>query len=187
MCGHVFCYKCISEFLKGYDNICPAVECNEKIGDDVVFSKSTLRSGISGALGDANSESFHNVDYSVVQRKNYCSSKIKAVLEILQSFCNVKNPGSYGASSSGCSKDSFFDSSDDEDFFSEVGPSKFTRTTEGPVKAIVFSQWNSMLDLVEQSLEEFSITYRRLDGTMTLAARDRAVKDFNTDPEVSNP
>ena len=28
MCGHVFCYKSISEFLKGSDNICPAVEKN---------------------------------------------------------------------------------------------------------------------------------------------------------------
>ncbi|CAA6673393.1 unnamed protein product [Spirodela intermedia] len=37
--------------------------------------------------------------------------------------------------------------------------------SEPPVKAIVFSQ--------------------RLDGSMSLASRERAVKDFNTDPEVS--
>ncbi|KAI9084982.1 hypothetical protein K1719_032974 [Acacia pycnantha] len=189
MCGHVFCYQCVSEYLTGYDNICPAVECNEKIGDDVVFSKSTLRSGISGALGDASSASYQHVDFSVLQQRNYCSSKIKAVLEILQSYCKVKNPGSDGLSSSGCSRNSSPETSDDEDFFSEVRPTKYTGkysecSTEGPVKAIVFSQWNSMLDLVERALEEFSITYRRLDGTMTLVARDNAVEDFNTDPEV---
>ncbi|KAK9988170.1 hypothetical protein SO802_028409 [Lithocarpus litseifolius] len=54
---------------------------------------------------------------------------------------------------------------------------------EGPIKTIIFSQWTSMLDLVETSLSESCIQYTRLDGTMTLGARDRAVKDFNTDPE----
>ncbi|KAI5591955.1 hypothetical protein BDE02_04G119200 [Populus trichocarpa] len=58
--------------------------------------------------------------------------------------------------------------------------------TEGPIKAIVFSQWTSMLDLVEISLNQYCIQCRRLDGiTMTLSSRDRAVKDFNTDPEVT--
>ena len=57
--------------------------------------------------------------------------------------------------------------------------------TEGPIKAIVFSQWTSMLDLVEISLNQYCIQCRRLDGiTMTLSSRDRAVKDFNTDHEV---
>jgi len=41
-----------------------------------------------------------------------------------------------------------------------------------------------MLDLVEISLNQYCIQYRRLDGTLTLSSRDRAVKDFNTDPKV---
>jgi SNF2 family DNA or RNA helicase len=41
-----------------------------------------------------------------------------------------------------------------------------------------------MLDLVETAMEQSGVKYRRLDGRMTLTARDRAVKDFNTDPEV---
>lgn len=51
-------------------------------------------------------------------------------------------------------------------------------------KAIVFSQWTGMLDLLEACLKSSSIQYRRLDGTMTVVARDKAVKDFNTLPEV---
>lgn len=51
-------------------------------------------------------------------------------------------------------------------------------------KAIVFSQWTRMLDLVEVCLKDSSIGYRRLDGTMSVGARDKAVKDFNTLPEV---
>ncbi|KAI9120607.1 hypothetical protein K1719_007640 [Acacia pycnantha] len=52
-------------------------------------------------------------------------------------------------------------------------------------KAIVFSQWTRMLDLLEACLKNSSIQYRRLDGTMSVAARDKAVKDFNTLPEVT--
>ncbi|KAI3764094.1 hypothetical protein L2E82_14097 [Cichorium intybus] len=56
--------------------------------------------------------------------------------------------------------------------------------SEGPIKAIVFPQWTRMLDLVEMSLNQHCIEYRRLDGSMSLVSRDRAVKEFNTDPEV---
>ncbi|KAJ6927001.1 hypothetical protein NC651_011176 [Populus alba x Populus x berolinensis] len=57
--------------------------------------------------------------------------------------------------------------------------------TEGPIKAIVFSQWTSMLDLVEISLNQHCIQYRRFDRTKALSSRrDMDVKDFNTDPEV---
>ena len=42
----------------------------------------------------------------------------------------------------------------------------------GPFKAVVFSQWTSMLDLLEPSLNKYMIQYRRLDGTMSLVARD---------------
>jgi SNF2 family DNA or RNA helicase len=41
-----------------------------------------------------------------------------------------------------------------------------------------------MLDLLETCLKDSSIQYRRLDGTMSVLARDKAVKDFNTLPEV---
>ncbi|CAI9109535.1 OLC1v1009370C1 [Oldenlandia corymbosa var. corymbosa] len=51
-------------------------------------------------------------------------------------------------------------------------------------KAIMFSQWTSMLDLVEKDLRDTGLKYRRLDGTMSLVARDVAVEDFNTNPEV---
>ncbi|KAL4586411.1 hypothetical protein LXL04_011047 [Taraxacum kok-saghyz] len=56
--------------------------------------------------------------------------------------------------------------------------------SEGPIKAIVFSQWTRMLDLVQGSLDDNCVEYRRLDGSMTLVSRDRAVKEFNTDPQV---
>ncbi|VVB14763.1 unnamed protein product [Arabis nemorensis] len=42
-----------------------------------------------------------------------------------------------------------------------------------------------MLDLLEACLIRSHIQYRRLDGTMSVAARDKAVQGFNTLPEVS--
>jgi SNF2 family DNA or RNA helicase len=55
---------------------------------------------------------------------------------------------------------------------------------ESTEKAIVFSQWTSMLDLLETPLKNAGFCYRRLDGTMSVLARDKAVSDFNTRPEV---
>ncbi|KAK7343294.1 hypothetical protein VNO77_11934 [Canavalia gladiata] len=180
MCSHVFCYQCVSEYLTGEDSTCPAVDCKAVINEDVVFSRATLRCCISDDCGGSSSANLHLYDYSLVQQSDYTSSKIKAVLEVLQSNCKLKIPGEYGDSLS----------SDAEDSDSDVRISKHLRkysesATEGPLKAIVFSQWTSMLDLVETSLRQSSIQYRRLDGRMTLVARDKAVKDFNTDPEIT--
>jgi superfamily II DNA or RNA helicase len=50
-------------------------------------------------------------------------------------------------------------------------------------KALVFSQWTSLLDLIQKDLDAASITYNRLDGS----TRDRqsVVDSFQSDPNVS--
>ncbi|CAA7041133.1 unnamed protein product [Microthlaspi erraticum] len=53
-----------------------------------------------------------------------------------------------------------------------------------PIKTLVFSQWTGMLDLLETNLVKNGMTFRRLDGTMSLLARDIAVKELNNDPSV---
>ncbi|CAL0320632.1 unnamed protein product [Lupinus luteus] len=193
MCSHVFCYQCVSDFLTADDNTCPATYCKETVGEDVVFSKATLRSCISDDLDGSSSSNSHHVDYSLFQDSEYNSSKIKAVLEILMSNRKMKAPSSGSPNTSGGRGDLL--SSDVlcvEDCDSDVQVTKHTKrysepATEGPIKAIIFSQWTSMLDLVEDALKQsrIRIRYRRLDGRMTLLARDKAVKDFNTDPEVT--
>ncbi|KAJ6678881.1 HELICASE-LIKE TRANSCRIPTION FACTOR CHR28 [Salix viminalis] len=169
MCGHVFCNQCVSEYLTGDDNTCPATDCKEQLGSDVVFSEATLRRRISDNFDASSSHSKYD-DKSTVLQHEYSSSKIKAVLEVIQSHCKAGSPISEFNGSAGCSETSMANSN---------------LSTEGPIKAIVFSQWTSMLDLVEFSLNQHCIQYRRLDGTMTLSSRDKAVKDFNTDPEVT--
>ncbi|KAA8541438.1 hypothetical protein F0562_025401 [Nyssa sinensis] len=190
MCGHVFCYQCVSDYLTGDDNTCPAPECKEQLGTDVVFSKATLKSCISDDLESNTSSSAEFVEKSIVLQNEYSSSKIKAVLQILQSHCISKSPNSELHSFVRCNGNSSYSEAYSES--SHPGGSAAKHTTvdsdsqnEGPVKAIVFSQWTSMLDLVEISLNQSCLQYRRLDGTMTLNSRDRAVKEFNTDPEVT--
>jgi SNF2 family DNA or RNA helicase len=53
-----------------------------------------------------------------------------------------------------------------------------------PDKVLVFSQWTSMLDLLEGPLRTRRIEFRRLDGTMSVGQRERAVTDFEASPGV---
>jgi DNA repair protein RAD16 len=100
--GHVFCYQCVSEYLTGDDNACPASDCKEQLGSDVVFSEATFRRRISDNLASSSNSTYD--DTSVVLQHEYSSSKIKAVLEV-QSHCKVESPisgfnGSTGSSAS---------------------------------------------------------------------------------------
>jgi len=52
------------------------------------------------------------------------------------------------------------------------------------VKSIVFSQWTSMLDMVETPLRKAGIKFVRLDGGMAGYQREKAVSSFREDPSV---
>ncbi|KAI0527255.1 hypothetical protein KFK09_002854 [Dendrobium nobile] len=196
ICGHVFCNQCICEHLTGDDNICPSANCGEKLSGGSVFSMDTLRSCLSEQPGLC---LFPDNPISVehgpeIFKESLCtgSSKIRAALEILcslplskssPSLC--KSAKSYNESSIfledtvntnslGCSFDTSAEQSNHE-----------TSNVKQTEKAIVFSQWTRMLDLLEVSLKDYHILYRRLDGTMSVAAREKAIKDFNMLPEVT--
>ncbi|KAJ4832268.1 Helicase-like transcription factor chr28 [Turnera subulata] len=168
MCGHVFCYQCVSEYVTGEDNTCPVPECKEQLSTDVVFPEATLRSCQSQS-GDLNNGPSRSKTNEVVLESEYTSSKIRAVIDILQSIC----------------EQNMLQTACNDSMGHETLSGHSSLSTEKPIKAIVFSQWTRMLDLVEYSLNVNCIQYRRLDGTMSLSSRDRAVKDFNTDPEVT--
>ncbi|EMD41937.1 hypothetical protein CERSUDRAFT_129183 [Gelatoporia subvermispora B] len=53
---------------------------------------------------------------------------------------------------------------------------------DGIVKTVVFSQWTSMLDKIEDALEAAGIRYDRLDGTMKRDERTRAMEALKNDP-----
>ncbi|KIJ45051.1 hypothetical protein M422DRAFT_29907 [Sphaerobolus stellatus SS14] len=57
-----------------------------------------------------------------------------------------------------------------------------TDTGDGIVKTVVFSQWTSMLDKIEDALELADIQYDRLDGTMKRDERTRAMDALKHNP-----
>lgn len=182
LCGHVFCCQCVLEYINGYENMCPGSRCREQLGRDVVFSVSALRNCISNDFGCSSSQD-KGLDKSGFEKSEFSSSKIKAVLDILQSLAKQGSPNSAQLGQMPSSSQPY-----DDDDVTIVEPMNLhsSSPSQGPVKTIVFSQWTGMLDLVQQCFFENGIEFRRLDGTMSLAARDRAVKEFSNDPDVSN-
>jgi len=51
------------------------------------------------------------------------------------------------------------------------------------VKSVVFSQWTTMLDKIEDALEMAGIHYERLDGTMKREERNRSLDALKNDPK----
>lgn len=177
----------MSDNLTVDDSICPVTGCKEQIGSDLVFSKATLRRCISSDFDGGSLYSGFS-EKAIVMQNEYSSSKVRAILEILQSHCNssISNSERQGFKEYEENLSSQKEKMDScSSGFTVVKHTTFSNPpAEGPIKYIIFSQWTSMLDLVEQSLNQSYIQYRRLDGTMTLSARDKGVREFNTDPEV---
>lgn len=171
ICGHVFCFQCVSDYLTGEDTTCPESGCKQQLSADAIFSKAALQKCLSNDCDSYHANISVNDEKSAVLKDKY-SSKIKAALDIIQSCCKLSL--SSGRNEMQLNGDG-----------SSSGNGAACSQISKPIKAIVFSQWTSMLDLVEFSLNSSGIDYRRLDGTMSLAARDRAVKEFNTNPEVT--
>ena len=59
------------------------------------------------------------------------------------------------------------------------------RDNDRTEKTIVFSQFTSLLDLVEIPIHQKGWTYRRYDGGMTSTARNEALTQFTDDPRVN--
>ena len=57
--------------------------------------------------------------------------------------------------------------------------------TKQPEKVIIFSQFTSLLDLLEVPIDRESWKYQRYDGSMSSAARNQAVESFTDKPDVT--
>ncbi|XP_057498914.1 helicase-like transcription factor CHR28 isoform X2 [Actinidia eriantha] len=194
-CGHVFCNQCICEHLTGDDNQCPAKNCKARLILSAIFSKDTLKNALSEQSGqDSTGSEVSDKLEPGSWGQSFYSSKIKAALEVLQSLSKPSHctPGTSSLKSidesATCPENSSDPLSrwlelDDRNLDLDKGLNDSIKVAGE--KAIVFSQWTRMLDLLETSLKNSSIQYRRLDGTMSVVARDKAVKDFNALPEVS--
>ncbi|XP_022926603.1 helicase-like transcription factor CHR28 [Cucurbita moschata] len=198
-CGHVFCKQCILEHLSGDDTQCPTAGCKVRLSASSLFSKSSFSISQSDQLGENNSVvgsgSTFGDSVEPSSSDTYESSKIKAALEVLMSLAKPKESSSRNspvqlAPDVASEKSTDAPSTEMHPEIPECQDSATNKSSCEPIKmsgekAIVFSQWTGMLDLLEACLKNSSIQYRRLDGTMSVLARDKAVKDFNNLPEVS--
>ncbi|KAL4070790.1 SNF2 family N-terminal domain-containing protein [Scleroderma citrinum] len=95
------------------------------------------------------------------------STKVKALLGDLMHFSKL-NPYSTNY--------------DPESIEVQMVDGEGKRVDDGIIKTVVFSQWTSMLDKVEDALEAAGIRYDRLDGTMKRDDRTRAMDALKYDP-----
>ncbi|KAJ9546805.1 hypothetical protein OSB04_019348 [Centaurea solstitialis] len=54
----------------------------------------------------------------------------------------------------------------------------------GGHRVLIFSQWTSMLDILEWALDVIGVTYRRLDGSTQVTERQTIVDVFNNDTSI---
>lgn len=81
---------------------------------------------------------------------------------------------------------------DDENFDVETQSSKteamlqiLKATLKNPgSKVIIFSQWTSFLNIIQNQLKAADITHTRIDGKMNAPARDRAIHALDNDPST---
>ncbi|XP_024037948.1 protein CHROMATIN REMODELING 19 isoform X3 [Citrus clementina] len=55
---------------------------------------------------------------------------------------------------------------------------------KGGHRVLIFSQWTSMLDILEWTLDVIGVTYRRLDGSTQVTERQAIVDAFNNDTSI---
>ncbi|EPQ60504.1 hypothetical protein GLOTRDRAFT_113119 [Gloeophyllum trabeum ATCC 11539] len=171
-CQHLFCFECYqSAVCPGWPNVPP----------DVLRSCSTCQAALSPR--DAVEVSPYCTPPELVYKKKPMkrqkrpkdalldnfrpSTKVKALLGDLIQFSKA-NPHSAN-----------YDPASVE---IQMVDDQGNQLEDGVVKTIVFSQWTSMLDKVEDALEAAGIRYERLDGTMKRDDRTRAMEVLKHDP-----
>lgn len=81
---------------------------------------------------------------------------------------------------------------DDDNFDAEVQSSKteammqiVRATVKNPgSKIVIFSQWTSFLNIIQNQMKLSNIQYTRIDGTMNADKRDRAIHALDNDPDT---
>ncbi|KAI4963054.1 hypothetical protein ZWY2020_019794 [Hordeum vulgare] len=195
-CRHIFCYECAQESLSE-EEVCPV--CKQKLCSELLFSRPVLRLCISDELesyataaGDSSAAAAAAADSSVVVAAAADSSAVVAA--------SAADSSAAAAAASAADSSAAAAAADESSSICEasyisskikgaVDTLKSIFNTHGPAdsdtpKAIVFSQWTGMLNVLELSLNSNFINFRRLDGSMSLDDREEAVQEFKADPEV---
>lgn len=190
VCDHIFCRQCVSAQLSmagqgaAEEELafhCPS--CGHTLGNSHTFGADALN--VHDQEGNGSSQAPIRADGS--------STKIDALMDVLKELREpepaVINTGPVVKNLSQKNlKDEMTRYNNAGQAHARASGSRRPANSDSkPLKekVIVFSQWTSMLDLIEAPLRREKIEYRRLDGAMTVAARQTAIKDFTEDQYVS--
>ncbi|KAF8917650.1 SNF2 family N-terminal domain-containing protein [Mucidula mucida] len=158
-CQHLFCVGCFRQCVHpGWPHVSPDVcrscsTCQTGLYLDTTKKKPVKRERRQKGSG-------MNIDI-------HPSTKVKALLGDLIAFSKA-NPNSVN----------YDPNSIEVQMVDEQGRD----VVEDVVKTVVFSQWTTMLDKIEDALEAAGIRYDRLDGTMKRDERIRAMDALKHDP-----
>ncbi|RHZ75362.1 hypothetical protein Glove_216g60 [Diversispora epigaea] len=178
LCGHIFCQECINNVLEGdnqesgdfEDRRCPI--CRHVIKEDNLvnmnaFKQNAKRNEMSEDNNNIGFPSFINTLISPGQKSNTEGNEIQ----------NCDGNDNVFANSQGA----FISSTKIDQLLKELAAGQ---QEEPGTKTIVFSQWTSMLNLIEDLLIDAGYKFSRYDGTMDTGARDEAIQQLSHDPDT---
>ncbi|KAI0778401.1 SNF2 family N-terminal domain-containing protein [Trametes elegans] len=176
-CQHLFCIECFrNTTFPGWPNVqgdirrcCSTCQAGLLPSDavQIVIDCSVLESVMVGGAKKGKGAKKEKRQKGIALEDFHPSTKVKALLNDLVQFSKA-NP--YSAN---------YDPGSIE---VQMVDNEGNCLDDGVTKTVVFSQWTSMLDKIEDALEIANIRYDRLDGTMKRDERTRAMDALKHDP-----
>jgi SNF2 family DNA or RNA helicase len=193
VCGHIYCRQCVSSLVSmaGHGAAeaelayhCPA--CGHTLGRHDTYGLGALEAAgkPGGKVGQGNGAS------GSARPEWQSSAKVDALLKVLGEL-RTKGTGAAAAPARAVARSVSGAKLAEALARSKGGSGRPAgqgsggRVVASMEKVIVFSQWTSMLDLVETPLKQQGYEFRRLDGTMTIPARQAAIQDFSSCADVT--
>ncbi|KIK70785.1 hypothetical protein GYMLUDRAFT_32838 [Collybiopsis luxurians FD-317 M1] len=174
-CQHLFCIGCyrqcvypgwpdVSQTSSSFPSPCPACQTSLQPTDALEVKSNPIENNPTAKKKSGKREKRQKGQAPAFTP----STKVKALMLDLVQFSKA-NP--YSANY------------DPESIDIQMTDSNGNQLDDGVVKTVVFSQWTSMLDKIEDALESAKIQYDRLDGTMKRDERSRAMDALKRDPK----
>ncbi|EKM84208.1 hypothetical protein AGABI1DRAFT_67507 [Agaricus bisporus var. burnettii JB137-S8] len=175
-CQHLFCLACYkSAICPGWPEVeatvmrpCSACQTELSPADAVEIKGDMMKLESDIASLGLPPPNIREQALSILQAE-ICerSSKIKSLIHFLLPF-SLANPHSANYNPAGLDI--------------QILDSDGNGSSDNVIKTVVFSQWTSMLDKIEDALLIYKIRYDRLDGTMKREERSKALDTLKYDP-----
>ncbi|CAG8493904.1 3556_t:CDS:10 [Acaulospora morrowiae] len=177
-CGHIFCLDCIKSVFEG-DNQANVIDVEDR---KCPLCRSPIKEN--DLIGV-------NAFTQLTQQKNSPEEEeveLPTLSELLSQNTNPsddgedsKEPLPSGNAFAGASEGTFVPSTKIERLMHELA---LGQQEDPGCKTIVFSQWTSMLDLIEEPIRNAGYKFCRYDGTMDAKERTKAIQKLSNDPEI---